>query len=156
MRSILLAFGFCAAATAASAGTTTADFEGLTTGTLVANSVTSGGYAFTASNGTNLGVIINGNQCSPVCADDGTATLVFGTPGINPPTVAPLVITGPTDFSLQSLDYAEISPSPGFNAVTLRIVGVLADGSGVLQDVLDVPVADGPGGAPDFAHADFS
>jgi len=155
MRSFLLASGLSAIAAAASAATVTSDFEGLTTGTLIANSVTSHGYAFTASQGTNLGVIADGAQCSPVCADDGTATLVFGTPGINPPTIAPLMITGASDFELKAFDYAEISPAPGANAVTLLVVGVLADGSGTVQRILDVGPADGPGGNPDFTHEVF-
>jgi PEP-CTERM motif len=156
MRSLLLALGLSAVvATAASAATVTADFEGLTTFGFDAPSVVSQGYTFAASDGSNLAVIARGTACSPVCADDGTSTLIFGTPNIIPDSIAPLVITGPSDFQLEAFDYAEISPAPGANAVTLQVVGVLADGSGTVERTLIVGPADGPGGNPDFTHETF-
>ncbi|HEX5264997.1 MAG TPA: hypothetical protein VFW13_15810, partial [Phenylobacterium sp.] len=155
MRSLLLAFGLAAvAATAASAATVTSDFEGLTTTALVAPSVVSQGYTFSASQGSNLAVLGNPSFCSPACPSDGTSILVFGinSADINPSSIDPLVITGSKSFQLSGFDYAELQPTGSpVNATFLRVTGVLADGSGDITRIVTLDgINDGPGGAADF------
>jgi hypothetical protein len=154
MRAILLAaLGFTALAASAQAGTVTADFEGLTSTFILQPSVVSQGYSFAASGGSNLGVIASGAQCGPLCADNGTATLIFGvdTGGINPPSVDPLVITGPQPFTLAGFDYAELQPTgSGVNATFLRVTGFLTVGGSLTRIVALDGLNDGPGGAADF------
>ena len=149
-----LALGLTAVAASASAGTVTADFEGLTSSFLPAPSVVSQGYTFAASGGSDLGVIAGGAVCVPLCADDGTATLIFGLPqgsGINPASIGPLVITGPQPFSLAGFDYAELQPTgSGANAERLRVVGDLVGGGTMSQTVILDGINDGPGGVADF------
>src|SRR5206468_958760 len=157
-RALLLALALSAAAASASASVT-AGFEGITTTFTLPTSVVSQGYNFAAT-GNNLGVIAGGAQCVPVCADDGTATLIFGTPtgGINPPSIGPLVITGPTPFTLSAFDYAELQPGSvagNVNATFLRVTGFLTIG-GSLTRLVDLDgINDGPGGVADFQTATF-
>jgi hypothetical protein len=154
-----LALGLAAVAASASAGTVTADFEGLTSSFLPAPSVVSQGYTFAASGGSDLGVIAGGGVCIPVCADNGTATLIFGLPpgdGINPASIGPLVITGPQPFSLAGFDYAELQPTGSrANATSLRVTGFLLGGGTLSQSVSLDGLNDGPGGAADFQTESF-
>jgi hypothetical protein len=161
MRAILLALGFAGLAASAQAGTVTADFEGLTSTFVVQPSVVSQGYHFAASGGSDLAVIANGGPtiCSPLCSDDGTAVLIFGTPpgtGINPASVGPLVITGSQPFTLSGFDYAELQPTgSSVNATFLRVTGFLT-GGGTLSRIVGLDgINDGPGGVADFQTVAF-
>jgi hypothetical protein len=162
MRTLILASTLAvslAAAASASASTVTADFEGLTTGFIQAPTLVSAGYSFSGSGGSNVGVVAGGAVCGPVCADDGTSTLIFGLPpgaGITPASVGPLVITGPAAFNLQGFDYAELQPTgSSFNATFLRVVGNLV-GGGTMSEIVTLDGAnDGPGGNADFQTVAF-
>ena len=154
-----LALGLAAVAASASAATVTADFEGLTATFTLPPSVVSQGYNFAASGGSDLGVIAGGGVCGPVCADDGTATLIFGLPpgdGINPASIGPLTITGPQPFSLAGFDYAELQPTgSGANATFLKVTGFLTGGGTLSRIVALDGVNDGPGGVADFQTVNF-
>jgi hypothetical protein len=149
-----LALGLASVAASASAGTVVADFEGITSTFVLPPSVVSQGYSFAASGGSDLGVIAGGSVCGPVCADDGTSTLIFGLPpgaNITPASIGPLVITGPQPFSLAGFDYAELQPTgSGANASFLRVTGNLTGGGTLSRVVLLDGINDGPGGVADF------
>jgi PEP-CTERM motif len=159
MRAMLLALGFAGLAASAQAGTVTADFEGLTSTFILQPSVVSQGYTFAASGGSNLGVIAGGAVCAPICADDGTATLIFGTPpgtGINPASIGPLVISGGQPFTLSGFDYAELQPTgSSVNATFLRVTGFLTIGGSLSRIVALDGINDGPGGVADFQTVAF-
>jgi hypothetical protein len=133
----------------------TVDFEGLTNSFVITNSISSGGLTFTASTG-QVGVIANGNICSPICPDSGSASFIFGSPATFPASVSPLVITGANAFSLSGLDYAELGPAGyGANSLSLTITGILAGGGSLSRQLEIDQIIDGPGGVNDFQRVMF-
>lgn len=138
----------CVAAMVAPAAAATVDFEDLSPTVFAGDSIVSGGLRFT-SDGFGLSGI------------DATATFAFGD--------APANATGQFLFSLFSdgmymddptgepfvlvaFDVAFLAPFPGldigFPLGELHVLGLLADGSDILEDVFALPASDASGNFP--------
>jgi hypothetical protein len=118
--------------------------------------VSSGGFDFVPAGGT-LAVAFNGSNCSPTCAANGTTALAVGSPGLVPPTVAPITMSTAAyaSFRLTGLDYAELSLNSinNWSASSIVITGALLGGGTVTQTLIVDGLNDGPGGDADFQSA---
>lgn len=148
---VMLASAFAAVVAATGAQAAVVDFEDAPVGGLP-STITSRGLTFTAAEGA-VGVQ-NGAQCNPQCAQNGTATLLFGAPtNTVPQSFNPLTMNAPAAFQLLGLDYAEFN---GFSdANTLRVTGSLVAGGTVSRLLTLDGVIDGAGGRPDFQTVAF-
>lgn len=130
------------------------DFENYAN-TGVHATVQSNGFTFAPASGT-VAIAANGSNCSPNCAANGTSAFVVGGTGLNPPTTAPVTMTGPVfSFRLIGLDFAELSHSAATNwsAESIVMTGWLLGGGSVTQTLTIDGLNDGPGGTNDFQAA---
>ncbi len=143
------------AATGAQAVPLTLDFEnyGNTATHAVVNN---NGFDFSAANG-NIAVAVNGSNCSPTCAANGTTALVMGAPSLVPPSTSPMTMDTAVyaTFRLLGFDYAELSLNAfeHLSASRLTLTGVLYGGGSITQSFLLDGLNDGPGGSADFQTA---
>jgi len=132
----------------------TVDFENYMTSGIEAT-VTSGGFNFTPQSGS-LAVLANGQGCDPLCAADGTETLVMGGRGTNPVASGPLRMQAADgqSFRLLGFDFAEFVQGGNLaNASRLRVTGHQASGDTLSMLLAIDGINDGPGGANDFQRS---
>lgn len=138
----------CAAAVATPAMAATVDFEDVSPTLFAADSISSGGFRFTSDGFGFSGV-------------DAAETFFFG----NAPTNATgqflfmlnsdgMFMDNPNgaSFDLRAFDVAFVAPLPGLgtglSVGELYVLGQLADGSGIVQDVFALPASDANGDFP--------
>ena len=136
----------------------TIDFENFTS-TSIVTPVVSGGFTFSPASG-NTAVLTNDGACAPLCAANGTATLVMGHSSLTlPSSQAPLTMssTSATSFHLLGFDFAElIEGGAPENASSLRVTGLVVGGGTISELVTIDGVNDGPGGVDDFQASSLS
>ena len=140
----------CLGAATAHAAPTTVDFEDVLGGTLSA-SVTSRGFDF-AGDLSGFIFATNGSKCRPLCASNGTRTLLAAGPLFGDSSQVTLTRHLGGTFVLTGLDAGEVfsGSRPQYAAARIdysEFLGglLVASGSIVLDGIID-----GPGGLPDF------
>lgn len=153
MKSIIKLLLALATATACNVQAAVIDFEDVPEGT-ISNDVVSNGFRIVA-NGNGAIYFTNGVACDPVCAANGTRTMLAPGPLLADLGFADQVSVMRVDggvFILSSLDAAEVFsfPQTQDSAARIAFVGLLGGtlvASGALE--LDM-IVDGPGGVDDF------
>lgn len=138
------------AALAFSAHAAVIDFEDVAEGT-ESTSIVSGGFRFQANNAGAI-YVTNGARCDPVCASNGTRTLLAAGVLLGYADEVTVSVAAGGDFRITSVDAAELFSFPFLDdgATMINYMG-LADGAVVASGsfLLD-QLVDGPGGAEDF------
>jgi hypothetical protein len=135
------------------------DFEDVGDAGTIQPTITSQGYLFSPASGepfNGLVVLLDGGDCFPACAANGTQTLAAGGVESHPGTFHPVTMTQLLggSFTLLGFDYAEfVEGGNDANATSLHLVGNLLGGGTVQQDLALDGINDGPGGGADFESA---
>lgn len=153
MKSIIKLLLALAAAFACNVHAAVIDFEDVPEGT-ISTDVVSNGFRFLANRNGAI-YFTNGSACEPVCAANGTRTMLAPGPLLANLGLADQVAVmrdGGGEFVLSSLEAAEVFtfPQTQDSAARIDFVGLLggslvASGSLVLDQLVD-----GPGGVNDF------
>lgn len=153
MKSIFKVLFVLCAAFASSAQADVIDFEDVPEGT-ISTDVVSNGFRFLANRNGAI-YFTNGVACDPVCASNGTRTMLAPGPllgGLGFADQVAVMRAGGGEFILSSLEAAEVFsfPQTQDSAARIEFVGLLGGlvvASGSLE--LDL-IVDGPGGVNDF------
>lgn len=138
----------CAAAVMAPAAARTVDFEDLLPTVFAGESITSGGFRFTSDGFGFSGVDSSAFFALGVAPirSSGQFLFMLATDGMYMDD-----LTG-ASFDLRGFDVAYIAAepglAPGLSVGELYVQGLLADGSGIVQDIFALPAADANGDFP--------
>lgn len=132
------------------------DFDDLGPGLVFGSpGLTSRGFSLTPIGGS-VATILNSGNCSPLCASNGTQTLVAGGIQAGPPHTNPvtMVDVGGGTFVLLGFDFAEFVQGGHIsNATQISITGHIFGGGTISQLFTIDGFNDGPGGGTDFESA---
>jgi hypothetical protein len=134
------------------ASNVTLDFEGVPDGTTVFHN----GFQI---GGNNLGMVFqtNGQNCIPVCAANGSDTLLAAGFATELASVVTLTRVGGGQFAITGFDAGELFAGfSQYDAASVSYTGLLA-GNAVLNGSFSFDgINDGPGGMADFEHFDIT